>query len=110
MKFYIRLLLTIAAIIMCGISLFIGITSSYRSSKTDAVLLNDITQTVKEQWDDIGAFDSDVFSDEQLAKRYEWTIGNSWNTVVYHLWHLGRKQMGISAGVRFFHHISLVCP
>ena len=76
MKFYIRLLLTIAAIIMCGISLFIGITSSYRSSKTDAVLLNDITQTVKEQWDDIGAFDSDAFSDEMI-------IFNSDEFVVY---------------------------
>ena len=66
MKFYTRLLLTIAAIIICGITIFIGITRSYRSSKTDTLLLNDMIQTVREQWDDIGSFDSDEFSDEMI--------------------------------------------
>ena len=66
MKFYTRLLLTIAAIIVCGITLFINITSSYRSKRTDTLQVNDLKQSVKEQWDYIASFDHSEFSDEMI--------------------------------------------
>lgn len=76
MKFYTRLLLIIAAIIVCGIALFMSITFSYRSKSTDTLQVNDLTQTVKENWDDIASFDPGEFSDEMI-------IFNSDEFVVY---------------------------
>ncbi|MCR4794532.1 MAG: HAMP domain-containing histidine kinase [Ruminococcus sp.] len=76
MKFYIRLLLSVTAIIVCGIILFISITFSYRGNSTNVLRVNDITQTVKEQWDNIEYFDYRKFSDEMI-------IFNSDEFIVY---------------------------
>jgi signal transduction histidine kinase len=76
MRFYKRLLLIIAAIIILGIIMFISITYSYRSKRTDVLRVNDITQTVKEKWDDIDSLDYRKFSDEMI-------IFNSDDFVVY---------------------------
>ncbi len=64
MKTYSKVLFAMILLMMAGILAFAGITVSYHSAKTDTLLLNDLQQSVLENWDEIGDFDSGQFQTE----------------------------------------------
>ena len=76
MKGYLRVLFLVAAILLAAVAVFMGMTHSYRSHAADPLLLNDMTQTVKSNWDDLDSFDSGKFAKEML-------IFNSEDFIIY---------------------------
>ena len=88
MKAYSKMLCLLLAVILAGIGVFLYLTSTFRGGETDALLLNDMTQTVREQWEDLDALDGDRFDTEML-------IFNSSGFVVYST--AGKELLGISS-------------
>lgn len=67
MKNYSRIFILVAVIMAAGIFACVGISSSYRSHDTDTLLLNDIAQTVKENWNDIDVLEKSDLDTEMLV-------------------------------------------
>lgn len=71
MKGYSRTLLWVIALIVAGVAAFILITFSYCEEQVDMLMVNDLVETVKENWDtpdevDLGSFGTEaiVFSSD----------------------------------------------
>ena len=58
MKTYRSILFFMAVLLLAGIAALTAITHSYRGSRTNPLLMNDMIQSVKEHWDDPEALDS----------------------------------------------------
>lgn len=61
MKGYSRAMFWLLVSMLVCIAVFAGVTLSYRGEKTDAVLLNDMVRTVREEWDDLDSLDASRF-------------------------------------------------
>ena len=73
---YSKILLLVIAIILAGMALFATLTFSYQDKKVDTLALNDLTETVKENWGELETVDLSGFKTEML-------VFNSENMVVY---------------------------
>lgn len=109
MKSYSRIYFLIAAILTVAFVAFYRISNSYRSNETDALLLNDIVKTVKENWDDMDKLDDSDFDTELLVfNNNDFIIYSSAKTdlsdvhSVEEAVHKGCICMTISEGSRYY--------
>ena len=66
MKTYSKALFLVIALMLTVITAFTAITVSYRGTQTNVTVLNDMTETIREQWEEIGSFDSSPYASEML--------------------------------------------
>ena len=66
MKTYSKALFLVIALMLAVITAFTAITVSYRGTQTNVTVLNDMTETIREQWEEIGSFDSSPYASEML--------------------------------------------
>lgn len=67
MKSYSKLLVLIAVLLAAAVAVFIGLTGTFRSPGADALLVNDITESVKEHWDSPETLDAGRFGTELIV-------------------------------------------
>lgn len=76
MNGYNRILLLVTAIILAGIALFSSLTFSYHEDKTDTLMINDLVETVKENWNELDSLNLNRFNTEVL-------VFNGDNCIIY---------------------------
>ena len=67
MKRYRIITAVMAVILAVGILFSLAVTMSYKSDHTDIIAINDITETVRENFDDLSALDSISFDEEFIV-------------------------------------------
>ncbi|MBQ8787511.1 MAG: HAMP domain-containing histidine kinase [Oscillospiraceae bacterium] len=67
MKEYSKTLLGIIILIMAGVAAFALITFSYREEQVDMLMVNDLVETVKENWDSLDTLDMNRFGTEIIV-------------------------------------------
>ena len=76
MKEYSKLLLLVTALIITGIGIFAALTLSYRTNEIDMLMINELTETVKENRDSPQAMDLSRFETEVI-------VFDSGNRIIY---------------------------
>lgn len=67
MKEYSRILLGVITFIVAGVAAFVLITFSYREEQVDMLMVNDLVETVKENWDSLDKLDMNSFGTEAIV-------------------------------------------